>query len=337
MDALFSWRKTQTCDLAQCLQLHPAKNGAEIVGSVRAEKAWQQLFEMSHATRSAVVEMHRKDRVEIVGFGFASFVKKSFAEEEVRNPTPGLNSRIIESIVNGNSVIATFAEVREANTRGDLQQVILDTSWKDGPLTAAQVDEVRVLLGRSYQELFAGYRFSRILSEMVDERDLWHVRGHRSLRVADRFEEFRRANPETAWNPDRLLLEATLDSMREDPHSIAAGLFQHHVPPQFAFAPGEQELLELALEGAGDISISKSLFVTLAAIKRRWSNIFERVGSVKPDLCPLDGNGTRGIQKRQRILAYVRTHPEELRPFDFESGKTRKKTARGPGRPPARS
>ena len=324
MDALFSWRKTQASDLAKCLQLHPAKNGAEIVGNARAVRAWQQLFEMSHATRSALVEKHEKGRIEIVGFGFASFVKKGFAEDEVRNPRPGLNSRIIESIEKRNSVIATYAEVRDANTRGDLQQVILDTSWKNGPLTAAEVDEVRVLLGQAYQELFAGYRFSRILSEMVDEVDLWHVRGQRSSRVVDRFEDFRRANPKTKWNPDRLLLEVTLDSMRADPHSVAAGLFQHHAPPQFAFTRGEQELLELALEGADDVSIAKSSFVTLPAIKRRWSCIFERVGSIKPDLCPLDGEGTRGIQKRQRILTYVRSHPEELRPFDLRSQKTEK-------------
>jgi hypothetical protein len=324
MDAVFSWRKTQASDLAECLQLHPGKDGAEIVGHARAVRAWQQLFEMCHATRSALVEMHGKGRVEIVGFGFGSFVKKSFAEDEVRNPRPGLNSRIIESIVNGNSVIATYAEVRDANTRSDLQQVILDTSWKNGPLTTAQVDEVRVLLGRAYQELFAGYRFSRILTEMIDELDLWHVRGLKSFRVVDRFENFRRANPQTEWNPDRLLLEVTLDSMRADPHSVAAGLFQHHVPPQFAFTRGEQELLELALEGADDVSIAKSSFVTLAAIKRRWSAVFERVGSIRPDLCPLDGEGTRGVQKRQRILTYVRSHPKELRPFDLRWQKTKK-------------
>lgn len=321
MDVLFSWRKTQAKDLAKCLQLHPAKNGAEIVGPARALSAWQQAFEMYHSTRSAVVEMREKNRVEIVGFGFASFVKRSFAEEEVRNPRPGLNSRIIESITDGNAVIATYAEVREANTRGDLQQVMLDTSWKNGPLTAAQVDEVRVLLGRAYQELFAGYHFSRILTEMVDELDMWHIRGQRSFRILDRFENFRRANPRTKWNADRILLEVTLDTMRADPHSVAAGLFQHHVQPQFAFTQGEQELLELALAGADDASIAKSLFVTLPAIKRRWSNIFECVSSIREDLCPLDGDGKRGIQKRQRVLAYVRNHPEELRPFDFNKRK----------------
>jgi hypothetical protein len=78
---------------------------------------------------------------------------------------------------------------REANTQGDLQQVILDTSWKNGTLTPAQVDEVRVLLSQAYMQLFAGYRFSRILDEMVDELDASHVRGQRFFRVADRYED----------------------------------------------------------------------------------------------------------------------------------------------------
>jgi len=318
MDAFFSWRKTQASDLAKCLQLHPAKNGAEIVGHARAIKAWKQLLEMSHATRSAVVEMRDKDRVEVVGFGFGSFVKKSFAEDEIRNPRPGLNSRIIESVVRGKSVIATFAEVRDANTRGDLQQAVLENSWKNDSLTASQVEEVRVLLGLAYGELFAGYHFSRIFTEMVDVLDLWNASGHQYLHVVSRFEEFRRATPETKWNPDRALLQVTSDSMRDHPHSIAAALFQRHLRPQFGFTQREQEVLGLALEGADDLAIAKSLFVTLPAIKHRWSSIFECVSSLRPDLCPLDGDGTRGVQKRSRILAYIRNHPEELRPFKLK-------------------
>ncbi|HTI44203.1 MAG TPA: hypothetical protein VL693_20390 [Vicinamibacterales bacterium] len=234
----------------------------------------------------------------------------------MRQPQPGLNARIIASVVNGKSAIATYDEVRDANTRRDLQQVILDTSWKDTHLSPEQRDEVRVLLGLAYQELHAGYRFSRILSEMVDELDLWHVRGHRSFEVVDRFEAYRRANPDTPWNVERALVAATVESMRTDPHSIAASLFHHHLDPQFAFTQAEQQLLEAALEGADDGSASKSLFVSMAAIKHRWKSIFERVAAIRPELCPPDGDGTRGIQKRQRILTYVRSHPEELRPFD---------------------
>jgi hypothetical protein len=314
MDADFSWRKTTTNDLSACLKLHPAKNGAESIGNARALKAWQELLGMTHASRSAVIERCSKDSVEIAGFGFATFVKKGFAEKEVRNPKPGLNGRILENI---GTVVATYEEVRDANTRGDLEQVILDVSWKHGSLSASEVDEVRVMLGRSYQELYAGYHFSRILFELVDALDAWHVQGQRNIRILDRFEACRLANPEAIWNSDRALAAFTVESMRDDPHSIAAGLFQHRHQPQFGFTCGEQQLLEVALEGMDDTLASQCLFVTVPALKRRWANIFERVAVHRPDLCPPDGDGTRGIQKRQRVLAYVRHHPEELRPFAF--------------------
>jgi hypothetical protein len=325
MDGVFSWRKTRASDLAACLKLHPAKNGAETVGDSLALKAWNQLFHITHASRSAVVELRRQGKSEIVGFGFASFVKKSFAEAEVDNPTPGLNSRIIESLVNGNPVIATYEEVRDANTRGDLEQVVLDVSWRPADLSASQIDEVRVLLGQSYLELFSGYSFFRVMTEIVDELDKWHMNAFRTFRILDRYEAYHRANPQSIWNRDRILTAATLESMRVDPYSVASGMFQHRRFPQFAFTRGEQQLLEAALDGLDDASASETLFLSLPAIKRRWANIFERVGAIMPDLCPADGDGTRGIQKRQRILTYVRSHPEELRPFDFNGQKSRGK------------
>lgn len=73
-----------------------------------------------------------------------------------------------------------------------------------------------------------------------------------------------------------------------------------------------------------DASASKFLFVSVPAIKRRCENIFERVAAVRPDLCPADGDGTRGIQKRQRVLTYIRNHPEQLRPFDLSRQSKRK-------------
>jgi hypothetical protein len=325
MELLFTWRKPSASDLAECLKLHPAKMGAEVVGECRALQAWQRIFEMKHACRGAVIEARWDDKVEIVGFGFGAFVKKSFTEAERQSPAPGMNARIVESVLNGNSVIATPEEVRDANTRGDLHQVILETSWKQGRLSAAQVDEVRILLGRAYYELFAGYRFSLILLECVDEVDLWHIQGHLRMRIADRFESWRQAHPGSAWNPDRALVEVTIDTMRKDPHSIAAEIFSHGPAPQIGFTLGEQELLEVALQGLDDAEASKVLFVTVPAIKRRWAGIFERVSDARPDLCPRESGTTRGIQKRQRVLAYIRQHPQELRPFNFNGGHAKRK------------
>ena len=331
MSTFFTWRKARASELDDCLALHPAKIGDETVGRVAALKAWRDLYDMRHAVRSVVVEKHSSGKAEIVGFGLSAFVKKAFADAEVRNPQPGLNSRIIASVANGSSVIATYEEVREANSLSDLEQVILDTSWNIATLDESQIFQVRVILGRAYQEIHVGYRMSRILYELVDERDFVHVQNNNSFRVIDRFEEFRRAHPGARWNLDRALTAATTESMRADPHSIAAGLFHHFVEPQFGLTRAQQELLESALDGMDDQAASKDLSVSVAAIKRRWQAIFERVAAIRPDLCPADGEGKRGIQKRQRVLAHVREHMEELRPFTVREHDKRKSAAR-PGR-----
>lgn len=318
MNAILSWRKTRRDELSECLRLHPAKNGAETLEPHQVLDAWRTLLGMTYAARSSVIELQRKSGTEIVGFGFGVFVKQGFAEAELRNPAPGLNSRIIESIFNRQPVVATYEEVRDANTRSDLVQVILDASWKEDSLHPEQIQEVRVFLARSYQELHAGYRLSKMLSELVDERDFLHAQGLRPFRIVDRFEEYRKAHPDSVWNPNRALSMATAESMRGDPGSVAAELFYNHRDPRFGLTREEQELLEVALDGVEDATAAKVLFVTLPAIKRRWQNIFHRIGALMPDLCPPDGEGTRGIQKRQRILSYIRNHPEEIRPFDLK-------------------
>lgn len=326
MDSYFSWRKTRADDLPACLALHPAKNGSEVVGSRKALRAWQRILEMWYATRSAVVELHSNGGSQIVGFGFSTFVTKSFAEAELRNPRPGLNSRIIQSVVDGNSVIARLKEVREANTRGELQQVNLDTSWKSGPqLSGSQINELRVLLGQAYPELYAGYVLSRIIMEIVDEMDLLNARNVRAFRLIGRFEA--PAGADGTWYPERALIALDAATMRDDPLSVGAMTFHRQCVPQFGLTQIQQQLLELGLDGIDDAAAAKELNVSLPAVKHRWASIFERIAAVRPDLCPADVNRTRGIQKRQRVLSHLRKHPEELRPFDFRINGNRKATA----------
>ena len=271
---------------------------------------------MTHSTRSVVVESHHNGRKEIVGFGLGCFVNKCFAEEEARHPRPGLNTRIIESIVQGKSVVASYPEVRDDNTRAELQQVILETCWANDALNPKERDEVRVLLGVGYMELFAGYRFARILYEIADAIDRFHTDGHRSFRVVDDYANFHRAHPDVPCDSDWCLKECTLEVMRIDPHSIAAPLFQHHVPPQLGLTRVEQEFLELALGGEDDESVAKSAFGDRARDQAALVHHLSTRRRRTPRPLPLDGEGTRGTQKRQRILHYLRSHPEELRPFN---------------------
>jgi hypothetical protein len=80
---------------------------------------------------------------------------------------------------------------------------------------------------------------------------------------------------------------------------------------------GERELLWAALEGQTDTELAISLDLTLPAVKARWRSVFTRFAKMEKSLAPeFFGQGGRGPQKRHRILAYLREHPEELRPFD---------------------
>lgn len=79
-------------------------------------------------------------------------------------------------------------------------------------------------------------------------------------------------------------------------------------------------LLAAALDGQTDAELSADLGVSIEATKKRWLSIFERVESFKPEIllsAGASGPG-RGPQKRHRVVAYVRAHPEELRPFSWD-------------------
>jgi len=53
-------------------------------------------------------------------------------------------------------------------------------------------------------------------------------------------------------------------------------------------------------------------------VKKVWGSIYERVSAhshgLIPDKVPEELNSERGKEKKQRLLAYLREHPEELRP-----------------------
>jgi hypothetical protein len=101
--------------------------------------------------------------------------------------------------------------------------------------------------------------------------------------------------------------------------SWVGALFDYH-PPMLGFSPREQRLLSCALTGATDEHLAEMLETSLAAVKKIWVAIYHRVESSVSELIPdslrseIPASG-RGREKRRRLLAYLRDHPEELRPF----------------------
>jgi DNA-binding CsgD family transcriptional regulator len=100
--------------------------------------------------------------------------------------------------------------------------------------------------------------------------------------------------------------------------SVAGPLFDYH-EPVLGLRRAEKQLLAEALKGGTDKELAATLNLSLATVKKRWASLFERIAKVRPELLPeaerRESLDSRGPQKRHRILAYVRAHPEEIRPY----------------------
>ena len=101
------------------------------------------------------------------------------------------------------------------------------------------------------------------------------------------------------------------------PGSVGNVIFRIQTP-QLRLRESDQDLLLAALNGATDAELAAELGITSAAVKARWRSAFARVAMALPSLVDeADDREGRGTQKRHRVLAYMRTHPEELRPYDW--------------------
>ena len=81
----------------------------------RALRAWSAILGNADACVASLVEKITPGSSEIVGFGLAVFVTSSFADAMLANPQPGLNTRIVESIDAGKSVIPPYRYLQTAN------------------------------------------------------------------------------------------------------------------------------------------------------------------------------------------------------------------------------
>jgi hypothetical protein len=302
--AQMSWRVTSEADLEACLEIQLAHLGDELVGASVARKVWKDLLHHPSLV-TAVFEYdppihgHR-----IVGFGASVFVSPAFADSEIANPRPGINSRIVASLHEGRSALLSRAEVARANTGAGLDVVILYGSWRAAILSPRQCIDVETLMPLSFASLHAGFRLNRTLWEAAGENE---IRFARTSGVYRAIGEYPKLNS--------VLNVITPNDAFAMQGSVARSMYTYR-EPLLRLNESDQQLLAAAQEGATDAELASALHLTLPAVKARWRSIFAHVREVRPQLeDEFGGERGRGPQKRHRVLAYVREHPEELRPY----------------------
>lgn len=319
-------RDLRETDLLECLRVDPASIGSELIGWERAVEAWKNMIHSS-AFHSVVIQSDPRDQAgPILGFGASVFVRRDFADEEVANARQGLNARIIASIDAGRSVVLNGAELRAGNTHAGLDIVILCVGWVENPDPVA-TSELQMLMSFRFLEEHEGYRIHRMIAEATSTEEmrlLLATNVWRTVRVFDGMAPGR--------SPIALLVARPEDAFPV-PGSVSAKLFHYH-EPVLHLRDEDQELLTAALGGLTDAELSAELCLTIATVKKRWVSLFERVMETRPELFRgLDDarlEGKRGRQKRHHLLAYVRSHPEELKPVEQRRARSRNMT-RGQG------
>jgi hypothetical protein len=205
--------------------------------------------------------------------------------------------------------------LESANASATLDHVVMYSSEKYASLNSHQIGFVRNHLALAYLESFAGYRLRRMLYEIVDEHEFEKLKGYRGIRIISRLSSPNVPGVTALWAGNRALCEATAETFADDPASAAARPFIERSSPIIDFSPSQKKLLVAALRGAESAELARSLCRTPAAIKGTWAGIFEKCVQHCPGLLPAAEGLLRGQQKRHKVMAYIREHPEELRPF----------------------
>jgi hypothetical protein len=308
---LINWRAVRDADLIECIATEPRHLGDEIVGRERALAAWSALLR-SRSFNSVLLEADTPRAAnQIVGFGASVFVAADFATRELQQPRPGLNGRLIASIASETSSVRPDSSLCNAGPDAPLDLILLSGNWLGEGLSPEQVAEAQTLLSLFFVQAHVGYRLNRILCETKGETQHRHLESAGGVwREVERF------------GGGRTLFVMTRQDAFSVSGSLAAHLFQYKAPA-LHLRDTDKHLLAEALHGGTDAELAARIHLSPSSIKKRWRVLFERIADVRPDLLP-DGRNkgwdeARGPQKRHHILAYVRSHPEELRPFRWRS------------------
>jgi DNA-binding CsgD family transcriptional regulator len=262
-------------------------------------------------------------RAPICFVGVSVFVSDDFVRELKTPPGFWLGPELTRRIVRGDAPLLSGRQLRDANSCGGLNLLVWEGCMRP---EFEQDNEILRDVMTAFIEDHRGFLWKEIISSQLEsvERLRWMLK-----------------TGALWWNPRTgCYVEPAENDLREIvamPHTIGVtrqieveqsnawaaswvGALLNVHPPTCGFSHGEQQLLLSALDGAGgtDQELAGALGIAVSTVKKQWLSIYRRVTDRLPKLVPdhaaTAGNSERGKEKRRRLLAYLRKHPEELRP-----------------------
>jgi DNA-binding CsgD family transcriptional regulator len=310
------FRHAEVEDLPRCVELvaHWGRGMHRADTLDRLVPFWQRLMHGSAGVVHVFVDDALPPAQRIQGVASGAFVCEAFARDMLDDPQPYVAQRVVAQCSSGAMPLLGYHDIAQAQVGEGLYALGLDATIAEAQWTRPATLRWIPVLAQALTEWLGGYRL-RSLHREVFGRDAYLV-----MRVAggplvtnypgERFAHLRELPPyERPY-----LMGLTREQSR---HRIASPgwMYFQAEPAQWRLTPAEQDLLLLALRGIADHDAASRLHVSTHTVKARWQAIFDHVAELQPDLLPPHEPGTaRGAERRRHLLAYLRLHPQELRP-----------------------
>jgi hypothetical protein len=277
---------------------------------------WASLLSKGEAISSVVEDLDAPRNDRLLCLGLSVFISDEFAGQAKTSPLFWIGPELIRRIERQESPILDSAAIRRANSIDGLNLFVWEIDIR--PVPENEFLAIATDISNQFFKQHAGFKIKDVMAQHPFGPVLragFQVGGWLFHDGIGEYSPLPRAEEvETAGLP--FVLGSNRELARRRAGSWISTLFDYREPRIF-FAPSEQTLLLCALEGHTDDHISRELAISSSAVKKCWQSIYTRVGLRLPELLPEDGHngGGRGTEKKRRLLAYVRSHPEELRPL----------------------
>jgi len=314
----------QPGDIRECVDLLAndpaiASRYGPLIGELPA--VWLRLLN-GEANFATVFHSEEGPHAPICFFGVPVAVQDDFVREMKTSPLFWVGPELTSRIIRDESPVLTSRQLRDANSRGGLNLVIWESLIRPGYDAES---ELQRYVMEMFIQIHRGYLWKEVIAEQAESPErLGHTLktgGYLWDPVAGRYTStLNKDSIEVVSNPHILGITRELEIQGRDKWagSWVGALFDYH-PPMLGFSDREQRLLACAIQGATDEILAGTLETSLPAIKKIWISIYRRVEDNLPGLMPEPTQsdspaGVRGREKRRRLMAYMREHPEELRP-----------------------
>ena len=283
---------------------------------------WQRMI-AEEAVLSVVVEdSERSPETRLRSFSLSAFVTDAFAADAKAALPPGIAGHLHAQTLTDASPILGYSGIGRASARGGLTLAANPFGYA-GEASERAMREVTEMMFSCLLNYHAGYQIKEVLFEAYgQEWTFKNVTAGLKIRTdyAGRFQGFP-TQPGFDLPPDQqpALLGLTRDEAFASLGNRCFPLFLF-TRPQFHFRRSEQRLLGHALRGGTNAESAQALNISLSAVKKCWEAIYMRVIQIDPELLSsrldeIAPGKIRGLEKKDRLLAYLRQHPEELRPY----------------------